>query len=116
MVHSHIQVYRNTALKLIKRYEKYVAEMDREEWGAEEEAGPHASDNPMMVMVDESTGNKYMRTVPHKGLGVDISFRRLGRFQFSIPEAFSPVSRSSSFIVESATCIASCNMVKEGVG
>ena len=29
---------------------------------------PHASENPMMVMVDESTGNKYMRAVYHKGL------------------------------------------------
>ena len=28
----------------------------------------HASENPMMVMVDEPTGNKYMRAVDHKGL------------------------------------------------
>ena len=69
----------------IKRYEKYVAREDQEEIGEEgavpeggrhdapeaSEAGPHASDNPMMVMVDESTGNKYMRAVPHKGLGVE---------------------------------------------
>ena len=34
-------------------------------------AAPHASDSPVMVMVDEATGNKYMRAVPHKGLGVD---------------------------------------------
>ena len=26
---------------------------------------------PMMVMVDEDTGNKYMRSVKHKGLGGD---------------------------------------------
>ena len=30
-------------------------------------ADTHASDNPMMVMVDESTGNRYMRAVPTKG-------------------------------------------------
>ena len=30
--------------------------------------GPHASERPMMVMVDESTGNKYMRLVDAKGL------------------------------------------------
>ena len=34
-------------------------------------AKPHTSDNPMMVMVDESNGNKYMRSVDHKGLGGD---------------------------------------------
>ena len=28
-----------------------------------------ASDNPMMVMVDEETGNRYMRAVGKKGLG-----------------------------------------------
>ena len=27
--------------------------------------------NPMVVMVDEETGNKYMRSVDHKGLGED---------------------------------------------
>ena len=45
--------------------------MDQEEVGDSEAVGPHASDNPMMVMVDESTGNKYMRAVPYKGLGVE---------------------------------------------
>ena len=43
-----------------------------EEGGASSSgARPHASENPMMVMVDESTGNKYMRIVTHKGLGPD---------------------------------------------
>ena len=56
---------------LIKRYEKCVAQEDQEEMGDVEAAGPHASDNPMMVMVDESTGNKYMRAVPHKGVGIE---------------------------------------------
>ena len=28
-----------------------------------------ASDNPMLVMVDESTGNRYMRAVGKNGLG-----------------------------------------------
>ena len=31
----------------------------------------HASESPMMVMVDESTGNKYMRALSRKGLGPD---------------------------------------------
>ena len=31
----------------------------------------HASEHPMMVMVDESTGNKYVRAVNHKGLAID---------------------------------------------
>ena len=56
---------------LIKRYEKCVAQEDQEEMGDGEAVGPHASDNPMMVMVDESTGNKYMRAVPHKGVGLE---------------------------------------------
>ena len=55
----------------IKRYEKYVAQVDQEEVGDGDAVGPRASDNPMMVMVDESTGNKYMRAVPHKGVGVE---------------------------------------------
>ena len=77
---------------LIERYERYAREEEQEETSdgqeaeeASEEATtrkpgcqegtkgqrPHASDYPMMVMVDESTGNKYMRAVGHKGLGVD---------------------------------------------
>ena len=28
-----------------------------------------ASENPLMVMVDESTGNRYMRAVGKRGLG-----------------------------------------------
>ena len=39
--------------------------------GAGEGAGSHAYDKPMMVMADEDTGNKYMRSVRHKGLGGD---------------------------------------------
>ena len=77
---------------LIERYERYAHEEEQEEVleGQEEEEAseeaierkpgcpeeakgqrPHASEHPMMVMVDESTGNKYMRAVSHKGLGVD---------------------------------------------
>ena len=32
---------------------------------------PHAAENPMMVMVDKSTGNKYLRSVDQKGLEQD---------------------------------------------
>ena len=39
--------------------------------GEEAEKGPHASENPMMVMTDESAGIKYMTAVVHKGLGPD---------------------------------------------
>ena len=56
---------------LIKRYERCVAQEEEETMGEAEAVGPHASDNPMMVMVDESTGNKYMRAVPHKGVGLE---------------------------------------------
>ena len=44
--------------------------MCRDEPGDDAQVG-HASDYSMMVMVDESTGNKYMRAVDHKGLGPD---------------------------------------------
>ena len=37
--------------------------------GTSRTRAPHASERPMMVMIDESTGNKYMRAVDHKGLG-----------------------------------------------
>ena len=67
---------------LIRRYEMY-ADVDDQEGGldgagtdtprpgagASGTRAPHASERPMMVMVDESTGNKYMRAVDHKGLG-----------------------------------------------
>ena len=39
--------------------------------GSSCQQAPHASERPMMVMIDESTGNKYMRSVDHKGLGPD---------------------------------------------
>ena len=59
---------------LVKRYELYRKESGDPDVGDEvpEEEGaaaPHASESPMMVMVDESTGNKYMRAIAHKGLG-----------------------------------------------
>ena len=63
---------------LVRRYEKYKAQEVEEETDPEAEmeetaaaSRPHASDRPMMVMVDESTGNKYMRSVDRKGLGPD---------------------------------------------
>ena len=56
---------------LIKRYEKYADLEDQEEVPEGVGQAPHASERPMMVMVDESTGNKYMRAVDHKGLGRD---------------------------------------------
>ena len=61
---------------LLNRYEKYRKEEEEQDEGEETPAeegkvAPHASDSPMMVMVDEATGNKYMRAVPHKGLGDD---------------------------------------------
>ena len=45
--------------------------MERGETGREgrDPMPSHASENPMMVTVDEPTGNKYMRAVEHKGLG-----------------------------------------------
>ena len=36
-----------------------------------ERPGAHATEHPVMVMVDEATGHKYMRMVDHKGLGGD---------------------------------------------
>ena len=65
---------KGTRNELVKRYDR---ELPQEEDGGERDEDreregrpmpPHASENPMMVMVDESTGNKYMRAVDHKGL------------------------------------------------
>ena len=56
---------------LVKRYERFVEHEDREDTSEEEVQGPHAAESPMIVMVDEQTGNKYMRAVNHKGLGPD---------------------------------------------
>ena len=51
---------------LRKRLSNYSQGGDEREEG---EAKAHASDKPMIVMVDESNGNKYMRALEHKGLG-----------------------------------------------
>ena len=57
---------------LIKRYEMYAdvedqdgvqAEVEREREGNRQ--APHASERPMMVMIDESTGNKYTVSYTH---------------------------------------------------
>ena len=63
---------------LMRRYEMYadLEDQDEAQAGVEQEGAgsrqaPHAAERPMMVMVDESTGNKYMRAVDHKGIGPD---------------------------------------------
>ena len=60
--------------ELIRRYDREVQNEESGN-GPEEKSSwstqppkSHASENPMMVMVDEATGNKYMRVVDHKGL------------------------------------------------
>ena len=58
---------------LVRRYEQAVPEDEREEGAPQEDpqgerSEAHATEHPVMVMVDESTGNKYMRMVEHKGL------------------------------------------------
>ena len=58
---------------LVKRCEACRRDAGEEEDGDEtpvegERAAPHASENHMMVMVDEATENKYMRGVLHKCL------------------------------------------------
>ena len=56
---------------LMRRYQMYAGQELQEELGLGMGPGVHAYERPMMVMVDETTGNKYMRSVPHKGLGGD---------------------------------------------
>ena len=58
---------------LVRRYEQAVPEEEREECAPQEaprgeRSEAHAIEHPVMVMVDESTGNKYMRMVEHEGL------------------------------------------------
>ena len=69
--------------ELVQRYERYAPQEEREERGSSsasaldprdassDRRGAHASEHPTMVMVDEATGNRYMRAVEHKGLGGD---------------------------------------------
>ena len=65
---------RGSRQDLVRRYDKEKPrEGDEEnaEKGREKQVSPaqsHASENPMMVMVDEREGNKYMRAVDHNGL------------------------------------------------
>ena len=72
---------RNT---LIKRYDEFVSETLREEGMSDisesEEDGKDdmkASDHPSLVMIDEQTGNKYMRMVDQKGLGKEGEMARV---------------------------------------
>ena len=62
---------------LVARYKKCREEAGEPDEGEETpvEAGvaaPHAADNPMMVMVDETIGNKYMRRLPTKALEIRV--------------------------------------------
>ena len=60
---------------LVRRYEQTVSQEDQVGEDAKENQverpGAHATEHTVMVMVDEATGNKYMRMVDHKGLGGD---------------------------------------------
>ena len=61
---------------LVQMYERdiYHNEHSRGDAGAESQAGraaSHASEDPMTVIVDETTGNKYMNVIDHKGLNGD---------------------------------------------
>ena len=72
---------RGSRPELVQKYEKYAPQEEQEELDAgtstrsedsnssSDRRGAHASEHPIMVMVDESTGNRYMRAVEHKGLG-----------------------------------------------
>ena len=58
---------------LVQRYERESSQDEHGNGDAEAEldagrAAAHSSQHPMMVMVDESTANKYMIVVDHKGL------------------------------------------------
>ena len=56
---------------LMKRYQMYENKEHQEELGLGMGPGIHAFERPMMVIVDETTGNKHMRSVRHKGVGSD---------------------------------------------
>ena len=43
---------------LAKQYERYALQEGKGDASTELELGPHVSEHPMMVMVDESTRNK----------------------------------------------------------
>ena len=72
---------RGSRPELVQRYERYAPQEEQEELAVGTAAGSaarnsgsarvgaHASEHPTMVMVDEATGNRYMRAVEHKGLG-----------------------------------------------
>ena len=50
--------------------------------------GIHAYERPMMVMVDETTGHKYMRSVQHKGLGSDGNHSWLIKYMHPEPRSW----------------------------
>ena len=72
---------RGSRPELVQRYERYAPQEEQEERDASsasalasrdsgsDRRGAHASEHPTMVMVDEATGNRYMRAVEHNGLG-----------------------------------------------
>ena len=49
-------------------YREYLNQCGEQEGDAEDTV-TIASENPLIVMLDEENGNKYMRSVDHKGLG-----------------------------------------------
>ena len=70
-IHRHGKARPWIQTGLVKRYDKEMLKKNADgEWDGGDEGRPrpmppHASGNPMMVMVDESTGIKYMRAVGH---------------------------------------------------
>ena len=58
---------------MIEKYDKFVRDTLAEEGisspSEDEEEDAKATDNPALVMVDESTGNRYMRIIDQKGVG-----------------------------------------------
>ena len=53
---------------ILNMYREYLKQCVEQEGDAEDTV-TIASENPLIVMLDEENGNKYMRSVDHKGMG-----------------------------------------------
>ena len=54
---------------MVRKRDKEHLKQCGEQEGESEETVTLASENPLMVMLDEEIGNKYMRAVDQKGFG-----------------------------------------------
>ena len=78
--------------------------------------GERATENPMLVMIDEVTGNRYMRAVPHKGLGDGTEMEWLIKDMHEELKSWGHVGRPDGELILKSDGEASIRAVRDALG